>query len=773
MKPFGLARSALTAALVACAFVPAAQAAGGYDNLFVFGDSLSDVGSEYGLIPGSTPGNRWTYDKADLYADLLAAKYGIKLTPANANNPAFGTSGNDFAQGGAAANGKGDTGIPGIGDPISSQVTSYLAAHGGKADANALYTVWIGGNDISPALALAQADPVNGGANAQNYVAQAAQNAVGQVAALKAAGAKHVIVINLPDVGRTPELFNGVTQAVAAGFYAKVNNAATANALATGIAANLPGGAGNAQLIGLLTQAIQQGTATAGAGALSNAGVAAGRVALNGAGVDLAGQQGAYQAASISAEQAIGSAYASVAAQSAVKALVAAGLLPAAAADATAAQIAAGLAPQFQSGLKGTIYTNWATASAGATALGGSVFNTTESIALAKMGNVVQIDIGRVMAEVLANPKAFGFDNVTGYACPAGVTANNCSSAAAATAPDTSKQYFFADPFHPTPAAHAMVYQYIASVLDAPYYAAQLVNSQPISVISAQAAMDERYGHARSVGAIDAIARVSHLRDDFDASASSLQSDGKNTVVSVGADLQYNASTSIGLVLTHVDHDTDFAGSAGGFSANDNMLSLFARWESGPWTVGGDMDMGATRFNNIHRNVQVGALSRTETGGTSGSFAGVRVQGSYGFNMGALTISPTVSLYTGEAKVGGYAETGGDSTSMRYDQQRIDSLQLGAGVKLDADMGRVHPFFSAMAYGETKSKDRTLAAGVVGESTTFDTDVKGNDGSYATFNMGARFSFNKSVSGLLSYSYTAGLSDEKRDALSAALQVAF
>jgi outer membrane lipase/esterase len=626
--------------------------------------------------------------------------------------------------------------------------------------------VWIGGNDVKPALTLAASDPVAGNAKAQVYLQNAAMTTAAEVAALKSAGAQHIIVANLPDVGRTPSLFNAVTGGVAA----KLNTATTAGQLAAGIAAQV-GAAGNAQLIGLLTGAITQGTASAG-NAVAAAGITAARTVLNAAGTDVAAQQASYQAAGASAEGAIATTYVNAAAQSAVAALVQAGLVPAAAASATQAQLVAGLLPTIQAGLKGTIYTNWAPAAAGATQLGNQVFNATENAALGKVGGVVQIDIGKVMTEVFANPKAFGFDNVTGYSCPALVDATNCTSGTP-TAPDNSKVYFFSNEFHPTPQVHAMVYQYIASVLDAPYYAAQLVNSQPIAINAAQSVIDERYGRARSVGAVDAIARVSRLNDNFDASAKGLQSDGKNTAVSVGADLQFNATTAIGITLTHTDHDTDFANNAGGFSANNNLLSLFTRWESGPWTVGGDLNLGATRFNNIHRNVQLGALSRVETGNTSGDIAAVRAQASYGFSTGVLTVSPTVSLAFRETKVGGYAEVAGDATSMHYGLQRVDSLQIGAGVKLDANMGRAKPFFSAMAYSSSKDKDRNVTAGIVGEASSFDTAVQGGDSSYGVINAGVRFDFSKTMSGLISYSYTGGLSNEKRDVFAAGLQMAF
>ena len=78
---------------------------------------------------------------------------------------------------------------------LKAQLNTYLAANGGKADANALYTVWGGANDL---FAVAAGAPV------QATIGAAVADQVGMVATLKAAGAQYVMVPNLPDIGLTP-----------------------------------------------------------------------------------------------------------------------------------------------------------------------------------------------------------------------------------------------------------------------------------------------------------------------------------------------------------------------------------------------------------------------------------------------------------------------------------------------------------------------------------------------------------------------------------------
>ncbi len=80
---------------------------------------------------------------------------------------------------------------------VATQISAYLAGTGGSADRNALYVVWAGANDL-----FVQIDPTYAGP--PGNVVSAASDLVAQVARLKAAGARYVLVPNLPDVGRTP-----------------------------------------------------------------------------------------------------------------------------------------------------------------------------------------------------------------------------------------------------------------------------------------------------------------------------------------------------------------------------------------------------------------------------------------------------------------------------------------------------------------------------------------------------------------------------------------
>ena len=171
------------------------SAAAQFNQFYFFGDSLSDAGSFKPVLPPGT--GKFTTNPGPIWAEVLAQRYGFTATPAN-------QGGNDYAEGGARV-----TQLPGVpaspptgtATPVAVQVQNFLAK--GAVDPKALYSVWAGANDLFFQLGLAQAGLISS-MDVQTNVATAAVQVVQQVGILHAAGAKYVLVFNLPDVGNTP-----------------------------------------------------------------------------------------------------------------------------------------------------------------------------------------------------------------------------------------------------------------------------------------------------------------------------------------------------------------------------------------------------------------------------------------------------------------------------------------------------------------------------------------------------------------------------------------
>jgi phospholipase/lecithinase/hemolysin len=167
--------------------------AGGFSAVYSFGDSLSDAGNvsiaTLGVLPASpysdgrfTNGNVWVQD--------LAQNLGL---PAVKPSLAGGT---DYAYGGAET---GQTSVHTVNPTdLPSQVAQF-AANVPDPSANALYTVWAGSNDVL--------DIANSGETAaqqQVSVQQAVTNETVSIDGLIAHGAKDLVVMDVPDLTKTP-----------------------------------------------------------------------------------------------------------------------------------------------------------------------------------------------------------------------------------------------------------------------------------------------------------------------------------------------------------------------------------------------------------------------------------------------------------------------------------------------------------------------------------------------------------------------------------------
>jgi phospholipase/lecithinase/hemolysin len=167
--------------------------ANAFNNLVVFGDSLSDNGNlaalpDFGFLNQPPYQKGFTNGKPAVLQ--MANLLNLPLTPAfYLSGNVFG---NNFAVAGARAGGNSAI-------DLLSQIGAYLANTKGRAQGNTLYIVFIGGNDIrdmrnQPNHSLAKA-----------LLDKAVKNVHFGLSQLSNAGGKNFLVINAPDVGDIPE----------------------------------------------------------------------------------------------------------------------------------------------------------------------------------------------------------------------------------------------------------------------------------------------------------------------------------------------------------------------------------------------------------------------------------------------------------------------------------------------------------------------------------------------------------------------------------------
>lgn len=185
---------AFSLAILAAGAVASANA---FDQIYVFGDSLSDNGnaalalgnnplaplppnyngSSYTDGPNTTPATTGPFG---LWIDQFAAKIGV------ADPQPFLAGGTNYAVASA------QTGTSSIQD-MGNQLTAYLTAR--SADPNALYVVFGGSNDLLDASS--SDDPAS-------VATTALGNLTAGIEALASAGAKNILWFNIPSLQNTP-----------------------------------------------------------------------------------------------------------------------------------------------------------------------------------------------------------------------------------------------------------------------------------------------------------------------------------------------------------------------------------------------------------------------------------------------------------------------------------------------------------------------------------------------------------------------------------------
>lgn len=167
----------------------AARVATTYDAIYVFGDSYCDVGNVFiasgGTIPAA-PYYNGRFSNGPIWIEHVAGYMGLPMKP-------YLAGGSDFAFGGAWVTEPQVTAFGTIPD-VPQQVALYLSLHGNKADPKALYVIEGGGNDI---LGATGGSPNQLGFKIATGIAESAQ-------LLEKAGAQHLVIPNLLDVGLLP-----------------------------------------------------------------------------------------------------------------------------------------------------------------------------------------------------------------------------------------------------------------------------------------------------------------------------------------------------------------------------------------------------------------------------------------------------------------------------------------------------------------------------------------------------------------------------------------
>lgn len=154
-------------------------------DIVVFGDSLSDNGNLYEFmkhqLPQDPPYYVGRFSNGPVWVEHLAASYFPNDPSKHLLNYAFGGAG--------VSEEDGDDVL----FTLRREVNTYLLSHDDKASEDSLFIVWIGANNY-----------LGMPTDVEQTLQQVNTGITHSLTRLVEKGAKHIMVLNLPDLGRTP-----------------------------------------------------------------------------------------------------------------------------------------------------------------------------------------------------------------------------------------------------------------------------------------------------------------------------------------------------------------------------------------------------------------------------------------------------------------------------------------------------------------------------------------------------------------------------------------
>ncbi|WP_198651737.1 autotransporter domain-containing protein [Salinicola sp. RZ23] len=374
--------------------------------------------------------------------------------------------------------------------------------------------------------------------------------------------------------------------------------------------------------------------------------------------------------------------------------------------------------------------------SAGATALA-QQYNSALYAAVAASGaQVIPVDTFGLLQEVVAEPAAYGFTNVTDRACTQ--TLPLCTPNTL-VAPGADENYVFADDVHPTTATHRIIGEYVISLLEAPQQQQLLTHS---AVLSGRSRANRVAEHLNAVPLANGLRWWGDLRAEHQQLDSGDLYDASMPAGLFGVDW-YQDGLVLGGFVGYGDQDADFGDGRGDFQRKDTTLGLFSGWYADSAWVNAQLSYSWLDYD-IDREVQLGSATRHHRGSPDGSNLTAALNAGYEFRAfaipeGDVRTGPIAGVTWQRVKLDGYDEEGEASTSLSYPDQDIDSVVGRVGWQIRRHGPTLNPYLQ-LTYNHEFEKSEGVAATLqslpqLGDyrvpKLTFDRD-------YVEVNVGAR-----------------------------------
>lgn len=407
------------------------------------------------------------------------------------------------------------------------------------------------------------------------------------------------------------------------------------------------------------------------------------------------------------------------------------------------------------------LFAAWQQLSAQAAALTAR-YNQLEENALANtQGNIVRVDINGLFSEVIDNPAVYGLSNTAGMACPPGTSSVDCTSSTAGFS--SQQNYLFADRLHPSPAVHAIIADYIQSILDAPAQVAVLTQAPLAMLHDMHNTLDGHLQQQRKqpieAGQFTVFGGYAgqHARNKNDVFN---DGDTDTANLSVGIGYQLSESWQAGALLSTASqrqHPSDRYD----YRLRGNMVALWSQLQlmDRLW-LNADVHYADLDYDAIERRITLGPATRTEQGSSGGKLMGLRFQTGWDLPLGeVITTGPVASYALDYVQANAYQERGDSSSAMRFSDQTRHAQIGAAGWRIDTKGLWINPWAQVSYNHQFGDTDSAVSAGLKSTRTSFRRTSAGQDKDWVDMAVGANVPLGETVTAFAAVSTVVGARD--------------
>ena len=414
-------------------------------------------------------------------------------------------------------------------------------------------------------------------------------------------------------------------------------------------------------------------------------------------------------------------------------------------------------------------------------------YNTTLFTGLQSAGiRVIPVDTFSFFNEVLATPAAYGFTNTTGIACgafPPVTTAATANSLFCYTGnlvqPGADRSYAFADSVHPTTGSHALLADFVKSLIEGPSQYGMLAESSLRAREAHVHSLADGIATGRQVPAGTFNVFVGGDKSDYEIESGTGNPglDSKSKAGTIGVTMRASEAVIVGAAYGSARNNATFGRNAGNYDVTENVWSVFAS-AKGDWFYGtGVLSLGDTRYSNIKRTIPIGPVTRTAEGRTEGNNSSAYLQGGMDFPVaGRFKVGPLVSVHMQNVDVNQFDESGAGTANLQIKAQKRKSEVWSVGARASYDMGNWTPWARVTADRERRDEDRDVSAmplSMAAIGSTYDVPTYKPDSNYMTWGLGVSGLIVPKVGLSFAYYRVEGRSGSKEDGFWGTLSFGF